>query len=152
VDSNIYKTNKKIMIQSSKPSSYDILDTRLKININANVLFITFDIKNSTYTMTVEESIQEPYVIEEQVYDDQGELINTISNTFYQTKNLRTYKETISFEEVNNYIKVINNASGSVENSIDSFIANADEILVSIYNKKLIRNSTWSIYKAIAKT
>ncbi len=140
------------MIQSSKPSSYDILDTRLKININANVLFITFDIKNSTYTMTVEESIQEPYVIEEQVYDDQGELINTISNTFYQTKNLRTYKETISFEEVNNYIKVINNASGSVENSIDSFIANADEILVSIYNKKLIRNSTWSIYKAIAKT
>lgn len=139
------------MIQSLKPSSYDILDTRLKININANVLFITFDIKNSTYTMTVEESIQEPYVIEEQVYDDQGELINTISNTFYQTKNLRTYKETISFEEVNNYIKVINEANGGVENSIDSFIANADEILVSIYNKKLIRNSTWGIYKASVK-
>ena len=140
------------MIQSSKPSSYDILDTRLKININANVLFITFDIKNSTYTMTVEESIQEPYVIEEQAYDDQGELINTISNTFYQTKNLRTYKEIISFEEVDNYIEFINDASGSIENSIDSFIAHADEILVSIYNKKLIRNSTWSIYKAIAKT
>jgi hypothetical protein len=139
------------MIQSSKPSSYDILDTSLKLKISATVLFIAFDIKNSTYTMTVEESIQEPYVIEEQVYDDQGILINTISNTFYQTKNLRTYKETISFEEVDVYISDINDASGIIENNIDSFIANADEILVSIYNKKLIRNSTWSIYKASVK-
>jgi hypothetical protein len=101
--------------------------------------------------MTVEESIQEPYIIEEQIYDDNGELIETISNTFYQTKNLRTYKEVLSFEKVNASIDSINTEEENIKNDIASFILYADYILLAIYNKKLIRNSTWIIYKPSVK-
>lgn len=139
------------MIQTSKPSSYDILDTALKLKISANVIFVVVDTINSTYTMTVEESIQEPYIIEEQVYDDNGEIVETISNTFYQTKNLRTYKEVLSFEEVDASIDSINIEEGNIKNDIASFILYANYILLEIYNKKLIRNSTWIIDKPSVK-